>query len=104
MKKWSMEKLAFPTLMLKRDSFDVTLQSAGVDDLDLLKTDDGILLGSGHSSDALDMAWTGGDCLGPIGEPVSRFEDDPLLSCLISSLTEAFSENEIVVPRIGPSI
>lgn len=67
--KWSLEKLAFPTLMLKRDSFDVTLQSAGDDfDFDLAKMDDGILLGSGHSSSgALDMACrTGGDCFGSV--------------------------------------
>jgi hypothetical protein len=100
-KKWSLEKLAFPTLMLKRDSFDVTLQSVGGDvDLDLAKTDDGILLGSGtmtrsSAGDALDMACTpGGDCFG----------DEPEPAPLCSAIDGALWPNDIVLPSIGPSI
>ena len=85
-KKWSFEKLAFPTLMLNRDSFDVTLQSVGDVDFDLAKMDDGILLGSGHTSGALDMACTDGDCFGSVGAWLPCFEDE-LLCCLISVIT-----------------
>lgn len=67
--KWSLEKLVFPTLILNRDSFDVMLQSVGAVDLDLVKTEDGILFGSGHTlgASSLDMACACGDWFGQIG-------------------------------------